>query len=135
MTARRGAGRGMPTWPSPRAEVRPGRDAPHPAPVGWRRRVARGFAGRLWDEIQADEVFDRAAALSYYLVFALFPLLLVLTAVLGSMPFTLMDRLMGDLDRVLPSDVVRRTMAEIARGASGGLLSAAIFAALWSASS
>ena len=125
----------MPTWSDPRAEPGHARDTAAPAPTGARHRARQGFAARLWNEIQDDEVFDRAAALSYYMLFALFPLLLFLTAVLGAMPFTLMDRLMGDLDRVLPSDVVRRTMAEIARGATGGLLSAAILAALWSASS
>jgi membrane protein len=94
----------------------------------------RGVLRRLWDEFWQDEVLDRAAALSYYLVFALFPMLLFLTALLGMMPFTLMDQLMGYLDQVLPSDVVRKTLGEITRGASGGLLSVGILAALWSAS-
>jgi membrane protein len=94
-----------------------------------------GFIRRLWDEIWEDEILDRAAALSYYLVFALFPMLLFLTALLGMMPFTLMDQLMGYLDRVLPSDVVRKTLGEITRGASGGVLSIGIIVALWSASS
>ncbi len=94
----------------------------------------RGFLGRLWDEIWQDEILDRAAALSYYLVFALFPMLLFLTTLLGMLPFTLMDELMGYLDRVLPSDVVRKTLGEIARGANTGLLSIGIIVALWSAS-
>jgi membrane protein len=50
------------------------------------------------------------------------------------MPFTLMDQLMGYLDQILPSDVVRKTLAEITRGASGGLLSVGIIVAIWSAS-
>ena len=35
---------------------------------------------RVWNEIWDDEVTDRAAALSYYFLFALFPALLFLTA-------------------------------------------------------
>jgi membrane protein len=41
---------------------------------------------------------------------------------------------MAYLDQVLPSDVVRKTLAEITRGANGGLLSVGIIVALWSAS-
>lgn len=90
---------------------------------------------RLWTEIWEDEVFDRAAALSYYLLFALFPMLLFLTAVLGLLPWQLMDALMRYLGSILPGDTVQRTMAEITRGASGKLLSIGIAMALWSASS
>lgn len=89
---------------------------------------------RIWSEISDDEVFDRAAALSYYLLFALFPMLLFLTALLGMLPFHLMRVLMRFLDTLLPGDVVERTLAEISRGATGGLLSIGIAGALWSAS-
>lgn len=91
------------------------------------------LAQRVWHEMDEDEILGRAAALSYYFLFALFPALLFLTALLGLLPFRLMDTLMGILDRALPTDIVHKTFEEIARGASGGLLSVGIGVALWSA--
>ena len=91
------------------------------------------LARRVWHEVQDDDILQRAAALSYYFLFALFPALLFLTALLGLLPWRLMDVLMGLLDQALPTDVVHKTFGEIARGASGGLLSAGIGVALWSA--
>ena len=91
------------------------------------------LVGRVWSEMQEDEILGRAAALSYYFLFALFPALLFLTALLGLLPWRLMDVLMELLDQALPSDIVHRTFEEIARGASGGLLSVGIGIALWSA--
>lgn len=88
--------------------------------------------------MEADEVIDRGAALAYYFLFALFPALLFLTALLGLLPLPgLMDRLLEYADRALPVDaasIVRRTLAEIVRGAHGGLLSIGVLAALWASS-
>ncbi len=95
------------------------------------RRVARG--------VVADEVADRAAALSYYFVFALFPTLLFLTALFGFLPVPdLMGRLMAYAREVLPGDaapMVERILGEITASRQGGLLSLGALAALWSASS
>jgi membrane protein len=110
-------------------------------PSPWNRGglTVRELAHRVWNEIQADEILDRAAALAYYFVFALFPTLLFLTALLGLFPLPgLMDSLFGYVDRALPGDaasVLRRTFAEIQRSAHGGLLSAGALAALWASSS
>ena len=106
-------------------------------PQGTPRRLAglRCKFARIWAEIWEDEVFDRAAALSYYFIFALFPMLLFLTAALGMLRPDLIDTLMVTLDTFLPTDVVHRTMMEVMENASGGLLSLGIAAALWSASS
>ena len=87
-------------------------------------------ARSVWREVQEDEILERAAALSYYFLFALFPALLFLTALLGLLPWRLMDVLMELLDRALPTDVVHQTFGEIARGASRGLLSVGIAVAL-----
>ncbi len=38
---------------------------------------------RVWNEIQHDDVFGRAAQLSYYFLLALFPLLIFLTSLIG----------------------------------------------------
>lgn len=93
---------------------------------------------RVWAEIGDDEVTDRAAALAYYFLFALFPTLLFLTVLLGLLPLPgLMDRLLQYGDQALPGDaasIVRRTWVEINRGASGGLLSIGVLTALWASS-
>ena len=94
-----------------------------------------GIVRRVWSEVSEDEVLNRAAALSYYFLFALFPALLFLTALLGLLPWRLMDTLMAFLDQAAPTDIVQRTFAEIARGASGSLLSIGIAGALYSATS
>jgi membrane protein len=99
---------------------------------------ARELAGRVWQEIDDDELLDRAAALSYYFMFAMFPALLFLTTLLGLLPFPdLMGRLMEYGARVLPPDaatLVRRTLDEVVQGARGGLLSIGALGALWAGS-
>ena len=113
--------------------------ATRPSPWNLGGLSVRELARRVWNEIETDEVMDRGAALAYYLVFALFPTLLFLTALLGLFPFPgLMDRLFQYVDQALPGDaasVLRRTFAEIQRNARGGLLSAGALAALWASSS
>jgi membrane protein len=120
---------------------RPSRPAAvRPAISPWRLgglsplELGRRVYGQLWK----DEVFDRAAGLSYYFLFALFPTLLFFTALLGLLRFPrLMDQLMNYASRVLPGDaasLVTRTLGEIVRGASGELLSIGVVAALWAAS-
>ncbi len=97
------------------------------------------LARRVWSSIKEDEVMERAASLSYYFLFALFPTLLFLTAMLGLLPVPgLWDTLMTYASKVLPGDaatLVNRTVSEVLRGASGGLLSVGALAALWGASS
>jgi membrane protein len=93
---------------------------------------------RVWGEIDKDEVTDRAAALSYYFLFALFPALLFLTALLGYLPVEgLQERLFAYARDVLPSDAsstLERTLKEIVSERRGGLLSIGVLAALWASS-
>jgi membrane protein len=100
-------------------------------PATLARRVYRG----LW----THDVFDRAASLSYYFLFALFPALLFLTAIVGLLPWPrLIDQLLGYLSRVLPADagsVLTKTLAEVITGARGSLVSLGVLGALWAASS
>ena len=100
-----------------------------------RRRKWRRKFGVIWAQIWADEVFDRAASLSYYFIFSLFPMLLFITALVGMFRLDIMEMLMGVLDKVLPTDVVHRTMSEVMKNSSKGLLSFGIATALWSAAS
>jgi len=63
------------------------------------------LAKRTWREIQEDDVFGRAAQLSYYFLLALFPLLLFLTSVIGLVLGSgtgVRHQLFGYLSRVMP---------------------------------
>ncbi len=98
----------------------------------------RELARRVYAQVWKDDLLDRAAALSYYFLFALFPTLLFLTALVGLLPLPhLMDQLIGYVVRVLPADAASllvKTLGEIRAGASRGLLSLGVVAALWAAS-
>ena len=100
--------------------------------------TVRELAARVWSEVSEDEIVDRAAALSYYFLFALFPALLFFTALLGMLPIPgLMERLMGYAEQALPGDaasVLSKTLAEIVRGSRGSLLSLGALTALWASS-
>jgi len=97
--------------------------------------LARRVYGGLW----AHDLFDRAASLSYYFLFALFPALLFLTAILGLVPGPkLMDHLLDYVARVLPADaasLLSKTLGEVVKGARGSLVSLGVLGALWGASS
>lgn len=102
--------------------------------------TVKELAVRLWNEMNADDVWGRAAQLSYYFLLALFPLLLFLTALLGffaGQGSELRENLLNYLGSVIPGDasrLVRDTVAEISNGSSSGKLSFGILAALWAAS-
>jgi membrane protein len=98
----------------------------------------RELGKRVYAEFTEDEVSDRAAALAYYFLFALFPALLFLTALLGLLPIpNLMDRLMDYVSQAMPGDaasIIEKTLQEIVAGANGGLLSIGVLGALWAGS-
>lgn len=97
------------------------------------------LARRTWHKMWVDNVFDRAASLSFYCLLTIFPTLLFLTSLLGLLPGPrLMDNLMGYAARVVPADaasVINKTLAEVVRGAGSGILSAGALGTLWGASS
>jgi membrane protein len=101
----------------------------------WRR-----LGARVWAEVYEGDLFTRAAALSYYFLLALFPLLLFLTAALGYFADSgteLRKSLLYYLASVAPrtaSALVRSTVAEITENADGSKLSFGLLAALWFAS-
>lgn len=98
-----------------------------------------GLATHVWQDLWEDELLDRAAALSFFFVLALFPGLLFLTALFGLVQTPrLMQTLLAYLARVMPGDsvaLVGAILAEVRHGATAGLLSIGVLGALWSASS
>jgi membrane protein len=103
--------------------------------LGWKE-----LAKRVWKEVQADEVFGRAAELSYYFLLALFPFLIFLTSIIG---FVLgsgsgtRQKLFDYLAQVMPPSayqLISSTMTEVSTASSGGKISFGIIAALWAAS-
>ncbi|HKP72907.1 MAG TPA: YihY/virulence factor BrkB family protein [Pyrinomonadaceae bacterium] len=95
---------------------------------------------RVWNEIYDGDLLTRAAALSYYFLLALFPLLLFLIAMLGYFAetgTTLRADLLRYLSHVVPrtaSALIRTTVDEVTQNAGGGKLSFGLLAALWAAS-
>ena len=78
-----------------------------PAPSPWNLGglSPRELGRRVWYEINEDEVPDRAAALAYYFLFALFPTLLFLASLLGMLPLPgLMERLLAYANQAMPGD-------------------------------
>jgi membrane protein len=95
---------------------------------------------RVWNEIYEGDLLTRAAALSYYFLLALFPLLLFLIAMLGYFAEAgteLRRDMLRYLSTVVPrsaSTLIRTTVDEITQNTGGGKLSFGLLAALWAAS-
>ena len=100
----------------------------------------RVFVRRLGYEIDRDNVLGRAAELAYFFLFSVFPLLLVLTNVLGmvSAGSKIQDSLERYFSTAMPPAAYRlisSTLEEISQASDGGKLSLGIFMTLASASS
>jgi membrane protein len=112
-----------------------------PPRVGFVALIKRFFGRRLIKAIGAfieDDMATYAAALSYQVFFSLFPFILFLVALLGSLRIPgLFDWLLNQARGVLPeqaAEVVEQSVGQIRGQASGGLISFGIVVALWSAS-
>ena len=107
--------------------------------VSRRPPSSRSLPPASMKEVREDDCLGWAAQLAYYLLFAVFPFLLFLTALLGFLPIpNLMERLLAGLAMVLPGEAVtllQDTIRQLVTEQKGGLLSFGILAALWSSSS
>ncbi len=104
------------------------------------RKEWKEFFGRLYEKVNATDIFNRAAEVAFFFSFAFFPLLLFLITlagiVLGSTESLKRD-LYTYLYQMMPVtafDLVRRTLDEVIESSSGGKLTIGIFITLWSAS-
>ena len=99
----------------------------------------RGAVKRTFGEFADDQLTDRAAALTYYSVLAIFPGLLVVVSLLGLLGKSATKPLLTNLLKVAPSNVKQIIEPELTRlqGAHTSASFAAILGivlALWSAS-
>jgi membrane protein len=96
---------------------------------------------RVWLEIYDGDLLTRAAALAFYFLLALFPLLLFLVAMLGYFAeggTTLRNNLLNYLSKIIPrsaSELIYATVDEITKNSGSGKLSFGLLTALWVASS
>jgi len=101
----------------------------------------RVLGKRVWLEIYEGSMLTHAAALSFYFLLALFPLMLFLITILGFFAESgteLRSQLLVTLSKVVPysaSTLIYTTVDEIGQNADGSKLSFGILTALWIASS
>ena len=93
----------------------------------------------IYGELFRTRAFTMAAAMSYYFLLALLPLLIFLSAMLGYLPIpNLFDQLLDILAVIVPPQamqMVERILAGLAGGTHrGGLLSFGLLGYLWTAS-
>jgi membrane protein len=96
----------------------------------------RQFAEKTWNSTNEDRVFGRAAELAYYFMFALFPMLIFLTSLVGFLP-GVREAIFRSLAKVVPGEamtVVNQTIFDVTHNRSGGLISFGVLGALWAAS-
>ena len=117
-----------------REESRP--DQPTDLP----RRAWPGVLKRTLREYKADNLGDLAAALTYYGVLAIFPMLIVVVSLLGLLGHSVTQSLITNLGKAAPSDarqIFTKAIQNIQshRSTAGVLFIVGLVAALWSASS
>jgi membrane protein len=94
---------------------------------------------RVYHEFDEDEVFTRSAALAFYFVSALVPMVFFLMAILGLLAqgHDLQSGLLGYAGRFMPPDaytLLQKTLKEITNHSTGLKLAIGLVLALWSGS-
>jgi len=102
----------------------------------WQR--TKELSVTVYREMLRTRAFTMAAAMSYYFLLAMFPLLIFLSAMLGYLPIpNLFDQLLGILAVLVPPeamDMVQRILTSLLTPHRGGLLSFGLLSYLWTAS-
>jgi membrane protein len=90
-------------------------------------------------DVDRNHTMAFAAALSYYFVLSLFPLLIVLAALVSYLPIPdLFTRILDMMARMVPPEsmgLIRKIVADVIMAHHGGLLTFGILATIWTASS
>ncbi len=96
------------------------------------------FMKQLWEDIQKDDLFGKAAQLGFYFLLALFPALLCLTALIGLLPIqSILPELLDYLTTVLPGEsmpLIEQYLDQVIAGSGAGILSLSFLGALWAVS-
>lgn len=102
----------------------------------WRR--TKELSVKVYNELFRTRAFTMAAAMSYYFLLAIVPLLIFLSAMLGYLPIPhLFDQLLGILAVLVPPDamiMVRKIVSSLLVPHRGGLLSFGLLSYIWTAS-
>ncbi|MEU0398572.1 YihY/virulence factor BrkB family protein [Streptomyces sp. NPDC006208] len=127
---------GTDTDPGPHPEVE--ENAPD-KPTEMPKRAWGQVLRRTVDEFKDDELTDRAAALTYYGVLALFPALLVLVSLLGIAGRGTTQKVLENIQQLAPGaarDVITNAVTQLQGSSGTGSLLAIVglLVALWSAS-
>ncbi len=122
--------------PGPGEQVE--RNAPN-QPTDLARKSWRAALKRTVTEFKADELADRAAALTYYGILAFFPALLVLVSLLGVAGDSATRSILGSITKVAPGaarDVITNAVRQLQSSSGTGSVLAIVglLMALWSAS-
>ena len=96
------------------------------------------FAGRVWKEMDVDNVPGLAAQTAYYFDLALFPFLIFLAALVGCLPFTgLWEKILTWITLNLPQEsqhLILQTVTGLTPG-RGGFLSFGLLGTAWASCS
>jgi membrane protein len=108
-------------------------------PTDLAKRTWWGAIKRTVKRFVGDDMFDSAAALTYYSVLSIFPAVVVLTALVGIIGESASGPLIENVRALAPSqarDVVVNVIGELSRGASvaGPVAIIGLLGALWAAS-
>lgn len=99
----------------------------------------RELGKRVAVKVSEDSCTMYAAAMAYYLLFALFPFFLFLTTLIGYLPIPdLLDNILTNMERLLPKEanvLLQDNIRSLFKNKQGGLLSIGFLLALWSSSS
>jgi membrane protein len=99
----------------------------------------KGVLKRAWREFNEDKVTDWAAALTYYGVLSIFPMLLALISLLGLFGQSATQPLLDNISAVAPGpakDIVTNAITNLqkSQGSAGVMFFVGLGLALWSAS-
>jgi membrane protein len=141
---RRGVGRGAerraadPSLEHGQVDPNVEREAPD-QPTKLPRTEWPGVLRRTLREFKADQLTDLAAALTYYGVLSIFPMLIVIVSVLGLIGRSVTQPLVANLSVVAPGparDIFTKAIQNVEshQGTAGVLFVVGLLVALWSAS-
>ncbi len=99
----------------------------------------KSFLLELKDEIKKDDIFNGAAALTFYLLLSVFPAVIFLLSVLPYLPVQNLDQLLlNSIGQVLPAEAAKMfsgIINEVTSFADKKLVSFGVLATIWAASS